>query len=80
MNTTDREILDKMRRLSPRQKAEVIDFIDFVGQRKEARAPLERFLRTRVETSAGIADVRRRLAKIPGNMSDTIRALRDERG
>lgn len=78
MTTLDREILEKVRRLSPRQKAEVVNFIEFVSSRRRARpAPSQH---STERTEADLEDLRKRLAKIPGNMSDTVRELRDERG
>lgn len=78
MTTLDREILEKVKRLSPRQKEEVVNFIDFVSSRKPTRPVRSHHSEGRTE--ADLADLRRRLATIPGNMSDTVRELRDERG
>lgn len=80
MNVADREILEKIERLSPRQKAEVVNFIDFVDERGAAEDTVVRFLLSRAEPGVDLSEIRRRLAKAPGKMSDTVRALRDERG
>jgi hypothetical protein len=76
----DREhLLAKWKALSPQQRLEVLDFIDFLSTRPPTDSLLEQYLRARATDDVDVQDLRRRLAKIPGNMSDTVRALRDER-
>jgi len=77
---TQQNILEQMKRLEPQQIAEVLDFIEFLAERKQKGLPLMRFLSETSAPHVGIKELRRRLAKIPGKMSDTVRELRDERG
>lgn len=76
----EQDILEKIKRLEPRQIAELVDFIEFLTDRKQREAPLLRFLNETSGPRHGLEGVRRRLAKIPGKMSETVRELRDERG
>ena len=73
-------VLDKLKHLEPQQITEVMDFIDFLAERKQPQAPLVQLLYTASGPRVGLEEVQRRLAKIPGNMSETVRELRDERG
>ena len=77
---TGQTVLDKLRYLEPQQIAEVIDFIDFLAERKQQQAPLVQLLYTTSGPRVGLEEVQRRLAKIPGQMSEIVRELRDERG
>jgi hypothetical protein len=77
---TGHAILDKLKHLEPQQVAEVIDFIDFLASRKQKESPLVQLLYTTSGPRLGLAEVRRRLAKIPGKLSETVRELCDERG
>ena len=73
-------ILAKIRRLGPQQIAEVEDFIDFLAERKNKRSPLMQIINETPDRLSELEDVRKRLSKIPGKMSDTVRELRNERG
>ena len=77
---TGQAVLDKLKHLEPHQIAEVIDFIDVLAERKQQQSPLVQLLYTTSGPRVGLAEVQRRLAKIPGRMSETVRELRDERG
>jgi len=77
---TGQAVLDKLKHLEPYQIAEVIDSIDFLAERKQQQAPLVQLLYTTSGPRVGLEEVQRRLAKIPGKMSETVRELRDERG
>jgi len=77
---TGQAILDKLKHLEPYQIAEVIDFIDFLAERKQQQPPLMQLLYTTSGPRVGLEEVQRRLSKIPGTMSETVRALHDERG
>ena len=77
---TGQAILEKLMRLEPQQVAAVVDFIDFLVQRHPKASPLVQWLQATAESRIGLAEVRRRLAKISGTMSETVRELRDERG
>lgn len=76
---TGQAVLDKLKHLEPYQIAEVIDFIDFLAERKQ-QSPLVQLLYTTSGPRVGLEEVQRRLAKIPGSMSEAVRELRDERG
>jgi hypothetical protein len=79
-HATAQDILEKVSRLEPQQLVEVMDFIDFLAQRKLKTPPLVRFLNETSGAGVGLEEVRRRLAKISGRMSEVVRELRDERG
>jgi len=76
----EQDILEKVKRLEPQQIAEVVAFIEFLSERKQKGAPLVQLLNETIRAPLGLENVRRRLAKIPGKMSETVRELRDERG
>jgi hypothetical protein len=76
---TAQHVLQKIEQLEPQQIAEVIDFIDFLAERNK-RSALVQFLRETPGAGVGLEEVRKRLAKIQGKMSETVRELRDERG
>ena len=76
----DQDILEKIRRLEPNQITEVIDFIEFLSERKKKQFSIKRLLNEKADPQLKLEDVRKRLSKIPGNMSGTVRELRDERG
>ena len=78
--STERDLLEKIKRLEPQQITEVVDFIEFLAERKQKGIPLMKFLSATSGPRVGLEEVRRRLAKIPGKMSGTVRELRDERG
>lgn len=77
---TEQSLVEKIKRLDPEQVTEVLDFIEFLAGRKQKTSPLDRFLRQIPGSRVSLEEVRRRLAKVPGQMSDAVRALRDERG
>lgn len=77
---TGQAILEKLERLEPQQVAEVVDFIDFLAERHPKTSPLVQWLHATAGPRVGLAEVRRRLAKVPGKMSEVVRELRDERG
>jgi hypothetical protein len=77
---TGQAVLDKLKHLEPYQITEVMDFIDFLAERKQQQAPLVQLLYTTSRPRVELEEVQRRLAKIPGKMSETVRELRDERG
>jgi hypothetical protein len=79
-HVTAQHILEKIEQLEPQQIAEVMDFIDFLAERKLKGLALVQFLRETPGAGIGLAEVRKRLAKIQGKMSETVRELRDERG
>lgn len=76
---TAQHIVQKIGQLGPQQIAEVMDFIDFLAERNKGSA-LVQFLRETPGAGIGLDEVRKRLAKIQGKISETVRELRDERG
>jgi hypothetical protein len=76
---TAQHVLQKVGQLEPQQIAEVMDFIDFLAERNKGSA-LVQFLRETPGAGVGLEEVRKRIAKIKGRMSETVRELRDERG
>jgi hypothetical protein len=72
-------VLQKIGQLEPQQIAEVMDFIDFLAERNKGSA-LGQFPRETPGAGVGLEEVRKRLGKIQGKMSETVRELRDERG
>ena len=77
---TAQHILQKIGQLEPQQIAEAIDFIDFLAERQLKGFALVQFLSKTPGDRIGLEEVRMRLAKIQGKMSETVRELRDERG
>ena len=77
---TAQAILEKIGQLEPQQIVEVVDFIDFLAEKKSKGSPLVQFLGETSGARVGLEGVRRRLAKIQGTMSVVVRELRDERG
>ena len=76
----EQDILTKIRQLGPQHVAEVLDFIDFLAERKQKESPFVQITKGMSGHLSDLEDVRRRLSKIPGKMSETIRELRNERG
>jgi hypothetical protein len=76
---TEQEILKKIKRLEPKLLAEVVDFLDFLAERKSKEHPFVQFLKETSGPGVKLEEVRRRLSKISGKMSETVRELRDER-
>lgn len=78
---TERAIVETMGRLDPEQVAQVLDFVEFLAEKKRHSSPVMDLLR---ESATGpklsIEDVRASLATIKGQVSDTVREQRDERG
>lgn len=79
--TSKEEILKKIDMLSDEEVVEVVDFIEFLHQRrKKEEKNFLQLLKQIPGSRIGLEALRSRLAKIQGKMSDTIRELRDERG
>jgi Protein of unknown function (DUF2281) len=76
----EKSILERINALEPQQIAEVMDFIEFLVEKKQKENPLVRFLQESVGPPVGLEELRTRLAKIRGQMSDVVREQRDERG
>lgn len=75
----EKDIIEKLRRLESDQLSEVINFIQFITEKKEKSSFVE-FISEIAGPSKGLDELRNRLSKIPGKMSETVRELRDERG
>jgi hypothetical protein len=72
-------LLDELATLSPAQRAEVMDFVEFLTSRS-VRFPLEQYLCETGNGDIDLEEVRKQLSTIEGSMSDTVRILREERG
>jgi hypothetical protein len=53
-----------------------MDFIEFLAEKKQKENPLVRFLEETVGPPVGLEELRTRLAKIRGQMSDVVREQR----
>lgn len=74
-----RDILEKIQQLNPKQVAEVVDFIDFLVQKKSTPLPLLQLMNETSGPELDLYELRRRLASISGTMADTVQELRNER-
>ncbi len=75
----EQEILKRIGRLAPEDIEEVIHFIEFLSEKKPKSSPFVQALTTRAGPRVSLGQVRKRLARLQGKMSDTVRELRDER-
>ena len=73
---TEKSILERINALEPQQIAEVMDFIEFLAEKKQKENPLVRFLQENVGPPVDLEELRTRLAKIRGQMSDIVREQR----
>jgi hypothetical protein len=77
----ERAIMEQMLRLDAEQIAQVLDFVEFLAEKKRDISPVVELLR---ESATGprisLDDVRASLATIKGQLSDVVREERDERG
>ncbi len=76
----ERAILERMSRFDPEQIAEVLDFVDFLAEKKRGITPVAELLREAAGPRVNLHDVRASLATIKGQLSDVVREQRDERG
>ena len=72
-DVTERGIVEKIKSLEPQQIAGVMDFIEFLAEKKQKESALEKFLTDSIGSAVRLEEVRKRLAKIPGRMSDIVR-------
>lgn len=79
-DVAEQSILEKIRGLELQQLAEVMDFIEFLVEKKGRETPLLSFLNEASGPTLPLEEVRARLAKIRGTMSDFVREERDDRG
>ncbi len=77
---TEKSILERINALEPQQIAEVLDFIEFLTEKKRRETPLAKFLNETTGPGLRLEELRMRLATIRGQMSDVVREQRDERG
>lgn len=74
----ERELLGKIRQLDERQRAEVVDFVDFLmAKRAQGRTLLEAVDEEGM-SDVSLAEVRKRLSTIRESMADTVNEMRDE--
>jgi hypothetical protein len=76
----ERAILERMSRFDPEQIAEVLDFVDFLAEKKQRLTPVAELLKEAAGPRVNLHDVRASLATIKGRLSDVVREERDERG
>jgi len=76
----ERAILERMSRFDPEQIAEVLDFVDFLAEKKQRLTPVAELLKEAAGPRVNLHDVRASLATIKGQLSDVVREERDERG
>ncbi len=76
----ERAILERMSRFDLEQIAEVLDFVDFLAEKKRGITPVAELLREAAGPRVNLHDVRASLATIKGQLSDVVREQRDERG
>jgi hypothetical protein len=79
-DVSEQRILEKIKGLEAQQIAAVLDFIEFLAEKKRRETPLVKFLNEAGGPTLRLEEVRARLAKIPGQMSDVVREERNERG
>ena len=75
---TEKGSLERINTLEPQQIAEVMDFIEFLADKKQKENPLVQFLQETVGPPVDLEELRTRLAKIRGQMSDIVREQRQE--
>ena len=76
----ERAILERMSRLDAQQISEVLDYIDFLADKKQQLTPVAELLKEAAGPRVNLHDVRASLATIKGRLSDVVREERDERG
>ena len=77
----EEELLSRIKSLGRRELREVMDFIEFLHERKEQTAgPFFRYIKEKADRQISLDQVRQELAPIKGNLSETISKQREERG
>jgi hypothetical protein len=74
----EEEILSKIKSLRNREIREVMDFIDFIQEKKGAE-PFIRYIKEKADRKITLAQVRQELSSIKGNLSEIISRQREER-
>ena len=74
----EEEILSRIKSLGKREIREVLDFIDFI-QEKKGVEPFIRYIKGKADREISLAQVRQELSSIKGNLSETISKQREER-
>jgi hypothetical protein len=74
-------ILSKIKSLGNREIREVMDFIDFIQEKRGGNAePFIRYIKEKADRKITLAQVRQGLSSIKGNLSEIISRQREERG
>ena len=68
-NVTEQSVVEKIKGLEAEQIAEVLDFIEFLTEKKR-ETPIAQFLKETVGPAIRLEQLRARLATITGQMSD----------
>jgi hypothetical protein len=76
----ERAILERMSRLDAQQMSEVLDYIDFLADKKRRLSAVAELLKEAAGPRLNLHDVRASLATIKGQLSNVVREQRDERG
>ncbi|MCW3134135.1 MAG: hypothetical protein N2V78_07410 [Methanophagales archaeon] len=77
----EEEILSRIKSLGKREIREVMDFIDFIQEKRGRKAePFIRYIKEKADREITLAQVRQELSSIKGNLSETISKQREERG
>ena len=77
----EEEILSRIKSLGKREIREVMDFIDFIQEKRGRKAePFIRYIKEKADRKITLAQVRQELSSIKGNLSETISKQREERG
>ncbi len=74
-----KEILARIKSLGKREIREVMVFIDFLQEKKEAE-PFICYIKEKADRKITLAQVRQELSSIKGSLSETISKQREERG
>jgi hypothetical protein len=77
----EEEILSKIKSLGNREIREVMDFIDFIQEKRGGKAEqFRRYIIEKADRKITLAQVLQELSSIKGNLSEIISRQREERG
>ena len=76
----EEEILSKIKSLGNREIREVMDFIDFIQEKRGGKAEqFRRYIKEKADRKITLAQVLQELSSIKGNLSEIISRQREER-
>jgi hypothetical protein len=77
----EEELVSRIKSLGRRELREVMDFIDFLQEKRGRTAgPFIRYIKEKADPQISLAQVRQELSPIKGNLAETISKQREERG